>query len=56
MFVYVKVFTKLVYFTEMLLIESPEKYLYVTFLFNNHDIDKGDIQQHFLDNMHFVII
>lgn len=58
MFVNVNVFTKLVYFTEMLLIKSPGKYLSVTFLFNNHDIhvDKGDIQQQFLDNMHFVII
>lgn len=38
---------KLVYFTEMLLIESSKKNLTVIFIFNNHDINKGDIQQMF---------
>lgn len=46
MFVNAKVFAKLVYFTEMLFIEYPDKYLSVRFLFNNHDIDKSDIQEH----------
>lgn len=47
MFVNVKVLAKLVYFTEMLLIECPKKNLTVIFLFNNHDINKGDIQKIF---------
>lgn len=50
MFVNVNVKAKLVYFTEMLLIESPKKNLTFIFLFNNHDINKGDIQQTFWFN------
>lgn len=41
---------KLVYSTEMLLIESSKKNLTVIFIFNNHDINKGDIQQMFWFN------
>lgn len=35
----------------MLLIEYIKKPLTVLFLLNNHDIKKGDIQQHFWDNI-----